>query len=66
MKKCNFNFKWKLIENLFNAFMVFSFTMLLTYSFVYKSIFYFTVAIIWGCICPIIATFVDKKSHETK
>jgi len=61
-----FNFKWKLIENYFNGFMVFSFTLLFTYAFVYKNDLYFAIAILWGLLCPFLATFIDKKSHQGK
>ena len=62
----NFNFKWKLTENYFNATIVFIFSLLIIYGFVYNSMLHIILAGIWGLICPFIATFIDKKSHEGK
>ena len=62
----NFNFKWKLTENYFNATIVFIFTLLIIYAFVYNSLPHVILAGLWGLICPFIATFIDKKSHEGK
>jgi uncharacterized membrane protein len=66
MKKKNesFNFKWKLTENYFNAVIVLIFTLLIIYAFVYNSITHLILAGLFGLICPFIATFIDKKSHE--
>ena len=63
-KKENFNFKWKLTENYFNATIVFIFTLLLTYGFVYNSMLHLILAGLWGLVCPFIATFLDKKSNK--
>ena len=63
-KKENFNFKWKLTENYFNATIVLLFSLLIIYGFVYNSMLHIFLAGIWGLICPLIATFIDKKSHE--
>ena len=63
-KKDDFNFKWKLTENYFNAAIVFIFTLLLTYGFVYNSTLHFIIAGVWGLVCPFIATFLDKKSNK--
>ena len=63
-KNEKFNFKWKLTENYFNAFIVLVFSLLIIYAFVYKSTIYLILAGIFGLLCPFIATFLDKKSHE--
>jgi len=63
-RRDDFNFKWKLTENYFNATIVFIFTLLIIYAFVYNSIIHIILAGIWGLVCPFIATFIDKKSHE--
>jgi fatty acid desaturase len=62
----NFNFKWKLTENYFNATMVLIFTLLIIYAYVYNSFLHLVLAGLWGVVCPFIATFFDKKSHEGK
>ena len=62
----NFNFKWKLIENYFNAFILFVFTLFFVYAFVYNSMLHLVIALVWGIICPFVATFIDKKSHQGK
>jgi len=65
-RKENFNFMWKLTENYFNAIIVFIFTLLIIYAFVYNSMPHLIIAGLWGLVCPFIATFLDKKSHEEK
>lgn len=59
-----FNFKWKLIENYFNGFLVFSFTFLFAYGLVYRDKLVLMLSVIWGLIAPFIATFLDKKSQQ--
>lgn len=66
MKKEYFNFKWKLTENYFNAIIVFIFSLLIIYAFVYNSMPHMIIAGLWGLICPFIATFIDRKSHERR
>lgn len=63
-KREDFNFKWKLTENYFNATIVFIFSLLIIYGFIYNSMLHIILAGLWGLICPFIATFLDKKSHE--
>ena len=60
----DFNFKWKLTENYFNATIVFIFSLLLFFGFSTNNMLYLILAGIWGLVCPFIATFFDKKSHE--
>jgi len=64
MKDDDFNFKWKLTENYFNALIVFIFSLLIIYAYIYNSMLHMILAGLWGLVCPFIATFVDKKSHE--
>jgi hypothetical protein len=60
----NFNFKWKLTENYFNALIVLIFSLLIIYAYVYNSMLHMVLAGLWGLVCPFLATFIDKKSHE--
>jgi len=63
-KDDDFNFKWKLTENYFNALIVLIFSLLIIYAYVYNSMLHIVLAGLWGLVCPFIATFIDKKSHE--
>jgi uncharacterized membrane protein len=63
-KNQNFNFKWKLTENYFNAAIVLIFSLLIIYAFVYNSTTHLILAGVFGLVCPFIATFLDKKSNE--
>ena len=65
-KEENFNFKWKLTENYFNAMIVLIFSLLIIYAFVYNSFLHLILAGVWGVVCPFIATFLDKKSQGGK
>jgi len=63
-RKEKFNFMWKLTENYFNAIIVLIFSLLIIYAFVYNSTIHLILAGIFGLVCPLIATFIDKKSNE--
>jgi len=63
-KRKKFNFMWKLTENYFNAAIVLIFSLLIIYAFVYESTIHLILAGIFGLVCPLIATFIDKKSNE--
>ena len=63
-RKEKFNFMWKLTENYFNAAIVLIFSLLIIYAFVYESTIHLILAGIFGLVCPLIATFIDKKSNE--
>lgn len=60
----SFNFKWKLTENYFNVLMVLVGSVLIFYALIHDDVQYIFLAGVWGLICPFIATFIDKKSHE--
>ncbi|MFH1229818.1 MAG: hypothetical protein V1678_05360 [Candidatus Aenigmatarchaeota archaeon] len=63
MKGKNFNFKWKLIENYFNALMVITFAVLIVYGIVDDNVYYLVAAAVGAVAGPFIATFIDKKSQ---
>jgi len=60
------NFKWKLIENYFNALMVIAFTTLLILAFTTREMSYAILMLVGAVMGPFIATFIDKKSMEAK
>jgi hypothetical protein len=62
----DFDFKWKLIENYFNALMVIVFSILIAYGVVYNDSTYLLLAVIGSVLGPFIATFIDKRSTEGK
>lgn len=64
MKKKPFDFRWKLTENYFNAFMVFFFTIAVAHSIINKDYGLMTFALIMGLIFPLFATLIDLKSHQ--
>lgn len=59
-----FSFRWKLVENYFNALMVIVFTVFVIYALVYGKVEYVVLAILGAIAGPFIATFIDKKSQE--
>lgn len=59
-----FNFKWKLTENYFNAFMVFAFAILVSHSIINNDTNLMSLTVLLGVIFPFIATLIDMKSHE--
>ena len=65
-KEDDFNFKWKLIENYFNAFLVFLFTLLFVYYLIYHDTSYIIIILIGVLVGPVLATLLDKKSHEKR
>ncbi len=58
------NFKWKLIENYFNALMVIVFATLLILAFTTSDMSYVILMVIGAVSGPFIATFIDKRSSE--
>lgn len=64
MPEENFNFKWKLTENYFNLFIVLVGAFLIFYALINNNMQYIFLAVLWGLVCPFIATFIDKKSNE--
>jgi hypothetical protein len=61
-----FNFRWKLIENYFNALMVIVFATLLILAFTTSEMIYVLLMVIGAVAGPFIATFIDKKSTEAR
>jgi uncharacterized membrane protein len=61
--KGGFNFRWKLVENYFNALMVIVFTVLIVYGVVNNSPYHLAAAAVGAMAGPFIATFIDKKSQ---
>jgi hypothetical protein len=58
-----FNFKWKLVENYFNALMVITFTVLIVYGIINNDAYCLVAAAVGAVAGPFIATFIDKKSQ---
>lgn len=63
MAKKDFNFKWKLIENYFNALMVIVFVSLILLAILSGDITYIILLVIGVIVGPFMATFIDRKSQ---